>query len=63
MGETSSFRSISVHHVDIVVDVNIAYIFSREGYLFAVRRPGGFIFYDILVLVRLDRPVPSEFIT
>jgi hypothetical protein len=46
-----------------VVDVNIAYIFSREGYLFAVRRPGGFIFYDILVLVRLDQPVPSEFIT
>ena len=48
LSETRSSGSVSVHHVDIMVDVNIACIRSREGYLLAFRRPGGCVFCDRL---------------
>ena len=40
VSEARSSGSGGVHHADILVEVNIACILSREGYLLAFRRPG-----------------------
>jgi hypothetical protein len=48
VGETRSSGSVGVHHVDILVDVNIVCILSREGYVLTIGRPGGFVFYHRL---------------
>jgi hypothetical protein len=37
VGETRSSGSVGVHHVDILVDVNIVCILSREGYVLTIR--------------------------
>src|SRR5918998_1157262 len=46
VGETRSSGSVGVHHVDILIDERIPCIRLRKRYLFAIRRPGGFVFYD-----------------
>jgi len=46
VGETRSSGSVGVHQVDILIGINNACIRLREGYLLAIRRPGGFVFYD-----------------
>jgi hypothetical protein len=46
VGETRSSGPVGVHHIDILIDEKIPCIRSRERYLLAIRRPGGFVFYD-----------------
>jgi hypothetical protein len=46
VGETRSSGPVGVHHIDILIDEKTPCIRSRERYLLAIRRPGGFVFYD-----------------
>jgi hypothetical protein len=48
VGETRSSGPVGVHHIDILIDVNIVCIPSHEGYVLTIRRPGGFVFYHRL---------------